>query len=92
MSEIPGANPPKSTGLADESPMIASRALLAVGAGIVVQVAAGEIPFMADLLGNAAVPLTVWPIVFGGALLAWALIEGIALLAWRGHEVPEDPS
>ena len=49
-------------------------------------------PFMADLLGNAAVPLTVWPIVFGGALLAWALIEGIALLAWRGHEVPEDPS
>ena len=65
---------------------------LAVGAGIAVQVAAGEIPFMADLLGNAAVPLTVWPIVFGGALLAWALIEGIALLAWRGHEVPEDPS
>jgi hypothetical protein len=34
----------------------------------------------------------VWPIVFGGALVAWALIEGIAQMAWRGHEPPEAPS
>ena len=41
---------------------------------------------------HTALPLPVWPIVFGGALLAWALIEGIAQLAWRGHEAPEGPS
>jgi Ca2+-transporting ATPase len=55
----------------------------AVMAGIGVQVAAAWLPFASDLLGNARIPLELWSLVLGGALLAWALAEFISRMAWR---------
>ena len=55
----------------------------AVLAGIGIQVAAASLPFMSDLLGNAAIPVELWGLVFGGALLAWGLAEACSRLAWR---------
>jgi hypothetical protein len=40
---------------------------------------------IADLSGNAAIPVELWGVVFGGALLAWGLKEGCSRLAWRQH-------
>jgi P-type Ca2+ transporter type 2C len=56
---------------------------VAVGAGILVQIAAAAVPFVADLLGQAHIPIELWALVFGMALLAWALSEAIAQVAWR---------
>lgn len=63
----------------------------AVIAGVGIQVAAASLPFTSRLLGNAAIPVELWSVVFGGALLAWGLAEGCARLAWRqhGHESGE---
>jgi hypothetical protein len=57
----------------------------AVVAGVGLQVAAASLPFTADLLGDAAIPIELWGVVFAGALLAWALAEGCSRLAWRRH-------
>jgi Ca2+-transporting ATPase len=57
----------------------------AVIAGVAIQVAAASLPFTSDLLGNAAIPLELWGMVFGGALLAWGLAEAASRLAWRQH-------
>ena len=56
---------------------------LAVGAGILVQIAAAAVPVVADMLGQARLPVELWALVFGMALLAWGLIEGIAQVTWR---------
>ena len=45
----------------------------AVVAGIGVQIAAGSVPFTAELLGNAGIPMELWALVFGAAGLSWAL-------------------
>jgi Ca2+-transporting ATPase len=55
----------------------------AVTAGVGIQVAAASLPFTSALLGNAAVPIELWFVVFGGALLAWALAEVCSRFAWR---------
>ncbi len=55
----------------------------AVIAGIGIQIAAASMPFTSDLLGNAAIPVELWGVVFGGALLAWGLAEAFVRLAWR---------
>jgi Ca2+-transporting ATPase len=57
----------------------------AVIAGVGIQVAAASVPWTSDLLGNAAIPLELWGVVFGGALLAWGLAEACARFAWRRH-------
>ena len=55
----------------------------AVVAGIGVQIAAASLPWTAALLGNAAIPIELWALVFGGAFLVWALAEALSRLAWR---------
>ena len=55
----------------------------AVIAGVGIQLASASLPFTADLLGDAAIPVELWGIVFGGALLAWGLAEGYSRIAWR---------
>jgi Ca2+-transporting ATPase len=57
----------------------------AVIAGVAIQFAAASLPFTSELLGNAAIPVELWGVVFGGALLAWGLAEACARLAWRQH-------
>lgn len=55
----------------------------AVIAGVSIQLAAASLPFTAELLGDAAIPLEIWAVVIGGALLAWGLAEGYSRFAWR---------
>jgi hypothetical protein len=55
----------------------------AVTAGVGIQVAAASLPFTADLLGGAAIPVELWGVVFGVALLSWGLAEAYSRLAWR---------
>jgi Ca2+-transporting ATPase len=57
----------------------------AVVAGVAIQLAAATLPFTSDLLGNAAIPVELWGVVFGAALLAWGLAEACARVAWRQH-------
>jgi P-type Ca2+ transporter type 2C len=57
----------------------------AVVGGVAVQVAAASLPFTSNLLGRAAIPVELWGVVFGGALLAWGLAELSAHVAWRQH-------
>jgi Ca2+-transporting ATPase len=53
--------------------------LTAVG----IQIGAASLPFSAELLGNAAIPIELWVIVFGGALVAWGLAEASSRFVWR---------
>jgi Ca2+-transporting ATPase len=55
----------------------------AVIAGVGIQLAAASLPFTAALLGDAAIPVELWGVVFGGALLAWGLAEGCSRFVWR---------
>jgi P-type Ca2+ transporter type 2C len=52
----------------------------AVIAGVGIQLAAASLPFTADLLGSAAIPVELWGVVLSGALLAWGLAEACARL------------
>ena len=45
----------------------------AVAAGIAIQLSAGSVPFTAELLGNASMPMELWALVLGTAGLSWAL-------------------
>jgi Ca2+-transporting ATPase len=54
----------------------------AVLVGIGIQIAAASLPWTARLLANAAIPVELWLLVFGGALLAWALADAISGVAW----------
>jgi Ca2+-transporting ATPase len=62
----------------------------AVVAGVGIQVAAASLPLTSSLLGNAAIPVELWGVVFGGALVAWGLAEGCARFVWRRHERDTD--
>jgi Ca2+-transporting ATPase len=55
----------------------------AVIAGVGIQIAAASLPWTSDLLGGAAIPLELWGVVFGGALLAWGLAEVCSWFVWR---------
>ena len=55
----------------------------AVLTSIGIQIAAAWLPFSATLLGNAAIPIEIWGLVFGGAFLAWGFAEGLSRLTWR---------
>ena len=55
----------------------------AVVTGVAIQFTAASLPLTANLLGNAAIPLEIWGVVLGGALVAWGLAESCARMAWR---------
>jgi Ca2+-transporting ATPase len=57
----------------------------AVAAGLLIQVGAASLPFTSELLGHAAIPLELWGVVFGGALLSWAFAELCSRIVWRAH-------
>jgi Ca2+-transporting ATPase len=57
----------------------------AVLGGVGVQMAAGLTPAIADVLGHAALPLPLWGVVCGTAILSWALAEGWARTIWKGR-------
>jgi Ca2+-transporting ATPase len=57
--------------------------LAAVLLGIVIQLAAAAWPVTSQLLGQAAVPVALWALVFGAAGLAWALAEVVARVVWQ---------
>jgi Ca2+-transporting ATPase len=55
----------------------------AVLGGMVIQIGAASVPFLSTLLGNAAIPVELWAVVFAGSLLAWGMAEAISQLVWR---------
>jgi Ca2+-transporting ATPase len=56
----------------------------AIGAGIVIQLAAASLASGRHILGISALPASGWAIVAGASLLALALAEVIARYAWSG--------
>jgi Ca2+-transporting ATPase len=55
----------------------------AVAGGVAIQFVAASLPFVSNMLGNAAIPLELWAVVFAGAFVAWAASEAIARIVWR---------
>ena len=55
----------------------------AVVGGMVIQFGAASLPFVSNLLGNAALPVELWVAIFASALLSWGLAEIIARYVWR---------
>jgi Ca2+-transporting ATPase len=55
----------------------------AVLGGIAIQFGAASVPVLAELLGHAAIPWELWPVVFASAVVAWGLSEIISLAVWR---------
>ena len=55
----------------------------AVLGGIGIQFLASSLPFVANLLGNAAIPLELWAVVFTAAFVSWGLAEVTSRLVWR---------
>jgi Ca2+-transporting ATPase len=56
---------------------------VAVLGGIGIQFAAASVPVVSNLLGNASIPLELWGVVSGAALLSWALAETVSRVVWR---------
>jgi Ca2+-transporting ATPase len=54
-----------------------------VVAGIGIQLTVATWPFAAGLLGNVALPVELWGLVFAMALGAWGLSQAIAGFVWR---------
>jgi Ca2+-transporting ATPase len=57
----------------------------AVMAGVAIQVAAASLSFTSELLGNGAIPMELWGVIFGRARLAWGQAAAPSRLAWRQH-------
>jgi P-type Ca2+ transporter type 2C len=55
----------------------------AVLGGIGIQFAAASLPFVANLLGQAAIPPPLWTVVFAMAFVSWGLAELISRSVWR---------
>jgi hypothetical protein len=60
----------------------------AVVGGVAIQVAAASLPAVSNLLGNAAIPVELWVVVFVGAFVSWGMSEVIARIVWRNNEAP----
>jgi Ca2+-transporting ATPase len=58
----------------------------AVVGGVAIQFAAASLPFVSKMLGNAAIPVELWAMVFVGAFIAWGAAEVIARVVWRNSE------
>jgi Ca2+-transporting ATPase len=59
----------------------------AVVGGVAIQFAAASLPAVSNMLGNAAIPVELWAVVFVGACVAWRLSEVFARVVWRAGEV-----
>jgi Ca2+-transporting ATPase len=55
----------------------------AVLGGVAIQLAAGSLPGVSRLLGNATIPMELWAVVFVGAFVSWALSRTISRRVWR---------
>ena len=55
----------------------------AVAGGVVIQLGAGAMPVVSQMLGSPAIPLELWAVVGGAALAAWAGSEVITRIVWR---------
>jgi P-type Ca2+ transporter type 2C len=55
----------------------------AVIGGACLQLAAASLPVVSNLLGDAAIPMELWGVVFGGGLVSWGLAETISRFVWR---------
>jgi Ca2+-transporting ATPase len=64
----------------------------AVIVGVGIQLSAAWLPLTADLLGSAVIPVELWGVVFGGAVLAWGLAEASAQVVWHEHRRQDAPS
>jgi Ca2+-transporting ATPase len=60
----------------------------AVIGGVTIQFAAASLPAVSNLLGNAAIPVELWTVVFVGAFGSWGMSEVIARIVWRNVEAP----
>jgi Ca2+-transporting ATPase len=60
----------------------------AVVGGMAIQFAAASLPVVSNMLGNAAIPVELWPVVLVGAFVAWGLSEVIARFVWRTDRPP----
>jgi Ca2+-transporting ATPase len=58
----------------------------AVIGGVAIQFAAASLPLVSNMLGNAAIPVELWGVVFVGAFAAWGASEVIARFVWREGE------
>jgi Ca2+-transporting ATPase len=58
---------------------------VAVLGGIAIQFAAASLPFASNLLGNAAIPVELWAVVFGTAFVSWGLAETTSRVVWRNR-------
>jgi hypothetical protein len=57
----------------------------AVLLAFVIQLAAGTVPALAHLLGDAALPWPLWGLVALAALVSWAGAEMLSRIIWRRH-------
>jgi Ca2+-transporting ATPase len=57
----------------------------AVAMGLVVQVAAANVPVVAELLGQASIPNELWGLVAASALTSWGLAEVWSRAVWRAE-------
>jgi Ca2+-transporting ATPase len=68
---------------------LANQHLHAAAVGrVAIQFAAASLPVVSNLLGNAAIPVELWAVVFAGAFASWGLSEVIARFVWRNGEAP----
>jgi Ca2+-transporting ATPase len=58
----------------------------AVLGGIGIQFAAASLPVVSNLLGDAAIPLELWAVVFAAAFVAWGLAEIASRLVWSTED------
>ncbi len=61
---------------------------VAVVAGVAIQFAAASLPVVSNMLGNAAIPVELWPVVLVSAGIVWVLSEVIARFVWRSAAPP----
>jgi Ca2+-transporting ATPase len=54
----------------------------AVLGGIGIQFLAASLPLVANLLGNAAIPVELWAVVFAAAFASWGLAEITSRIVW----------
>lgn len=63
------------------NPVLHAAVLLA----FVIQVAAGTVPALAHLLGDAALPWPLWGLVALASLVSWSGAEMLSRIIWRRH-------
>ena len=55
----------------------------AVAGGVLLQVLAGAVPWTAELLGHAELPLHLWALPVAAAGVAWVLAEAVSRAVWH---------